>query len=381
MTTLQCLHSLAELPAASWDALVPADQPFLLHAFLQALEQTGCVGLGTGWQSAHAILTDADGKLLAAMPGWRKQHSRGEYVFDQGWAEASQRAGLAYYPKWLSAVPFSPITGPRLLGATGAIRELLAQLPTHPAWADCSGLHVNFTDAANDLLFADDPRWLHRRDCQFRWQQRGYADFDGFLAALTADRRKKIRQERRKMAQAGLSFVWRNGGDCDADLQARIYACYANTYFVRGQQPYLTPAFFQRIFAAMPQTVQVLCVERDGNLLAMALFLAGSETLYGRYWGALEDMPLLHFETCLYQGIERAIHSGFQYFDAGAQGEHKLIRGFEPVLTSSWHVLRHAGLHNAVADFLQRERAGVEAYQRSAAGACPFKAPFQEQAV
>lgn len=373
MTTLHCLHSLAEVSATAWDALVPADQPFLCHAFLQALEQTGCVGAGTGWQSAHAVLTAPDGSVLAAMPGWFKQHSRGEYVFDQGWAEASQRAGLPYYPKWLSAVPFSPITGPRLLGAADAARELLARLPTHDAWSGCSGLHVNFTDAANDVMFAEDPRWLHRRDCQFRWQQRGYGDFEDFLAALTADRRKKIRQERRKLAQAGLTFVWRSGDDCDAGLQARIYACYANTYAVRCQQPYLTPAFFQHIFAVLPSVVQVLCVERDGDLVAMALFLAGSETLYGRYWGALEEVPLLHFEACLYQGIERAIHSGFQFFDAGAQGEHKLIRGFEPVLTSSWHVLRHVGLHHAVADFLQRERAGVEAYQRSAAGACPLK--------
>ena len=374
MTTLQCLDSLAAVPDTIWDALVPADQPFLSHAFLSALESTGCVGDGTGWQSAHAVLTDADGTWLAAMPGWRKLHSRGEYVFDQGWAEASQRAGLRYYPKWLSAVPFSPITGPRLLGEVDAVRELLKQLPTHEAWSDCSGLHVNFTNSANDVLFAEDSRWLHRRDCQFRWQQRGYADFEAFLSQLTADRRKKIRQERRKIAQAGLSFLWRNGGDCDAGLQARLYACYANTYAVRGQQPYLTPAFFQQIFVTMPDVVQVLCVERDGELIAMALFLAGSETLDGRYWGALDDVPLLHFEACLYQGIERAIERGFRFFDAGAQGEHKLIRGFEPVLTSSWHLLRHAGLHHAVADFLVRERAGVEAYQRSAITACPLKA-------
>lgn len=374
MTTLLCLNTLAEVPAATWDALVPADQPFLSHAFLQALESTACVGPGTGWQSAHAVLTAPDGQWLAAMLGWRKQHSRGEYVFDQGWAEASQRAGLAYYPKWLSAVPFSPITGPRLLGSVEAVTELLAQLPTHVAWQDCSGLHVNFTDADNDCLFARDSRWLHRRDCQFRWQQRGYADFEGFLSQLTADRRKKIRQERKKLATAGLRYVWRLGGDCDAALQARIYACYANTYLVRGQQPYLQPAFFTQIFATLPETVQVLCVEERGELIAMALYVAGSATLYGRYWGAIKEIPLLHFEACLYQGIERAIASGFRFFDAGAQGEHKLIRGFEPVLTSSWHLLRHAGLHNAVANFLVREREGVEAYRISAAGACPLKA-------
>lgn len=374
MTTLKCLHSLAEVSATAWDALVPSDQPFLCHAFLQALESTGCVGPGTGWQPAHALLAHNDGRLLAAMPGWQKQHSRGEYVFDQGWAEAAQRAGLPYYPKWLSAVPFSPVTGPRLLGTAHAAAELLAQLPTHEAWAGYSGLHVNFTDATNDALFAEDARWLHRRDCQYRWQNRSYIDFEQYLAQLTADRRKKIRQERKKLAAAGLSYVWRFGGDCDATLQHRLYACYANTYFVRGQQPYLTPAFFAQIFTAMPRVVQVLCAERYGEVIAMALYLAGDKTLYGRYWGALEDVPLLHFEACLYQGIERAIAGGFQAFDAGAQGEHKLIRGFEPVLTSSWHLLRHAGLHGAVANFLQREGAEVMRYQQAARTACPLKA-------
>lgn len=374
MTDLHCLHALADVPAASWDALVPDDQPFLSHAFLHALETTGCVGPGTGWQSAHALLTNAEGVCVAAMPGWRKLHSRGEYVFDQGWAEAAHRAGLPYYPKWLSAVPFSPITGPRLLGDAEAVSELLARLPSHEAWADCSGLHVNFTHSANNECFAEDPRWLARHDCQFRWHQRGYGDFEDFLGALTADRRKKIRQERRKVASLGLHFIWRHGGECDAVLLERLYACYANTYFVRGQQPYLTLAFFERIFAELPQTVQVLCVEQRGELIAMALYLAGSQTLYGRYWGALQEVPLLHFEACLYQGIEYAIRHGFQTFDAGAQGEHKLIRGFEPVLTHSWHLLRHAGLHRAVGDFLARERAGVLAYQQSAANACPLKA-------
>ena len=374
MTLLRCITTLSDVPAAVWDAHVPADQPFLSHAFLLALEQSASVGAGTGWQPAHALLTHNDGSLLAAMPGWQKLHSRGEYVFDQGWAEAAQRAGLPYYPKWLSAVPFSPITGPRLLGPADAAAELLVQLPTHPAWAGYSGLHVNFTNAANDTLLAVDSRWLHRRDCQYRWQNRDYADFEQHLAQLTADRRKKIRQERKKLAAAGLRYAWRFGGDCDAALQRRLYACYANTYFVRGQQPYLTPAFFAQIFTTLPHVVQVLCVERHGEVIAMALYLAGDKTLYGRYWGALEDVPLLHFEACLYQGIERAIAGGFQAFDAGAQGEHKLIRGFEPVLTSSWHLLRHAGLHAAVADFLQREGEEVARYQQAARTACPLKA-------
>jgi predicted N-acyltransferase len=372
--TLHCLNSIRDVRAADWDALVPIDQPFLSHAFLLALELSESVGPGTGWQPAHAVLHNDVGQLVAAMPGWQKLHSRGEYVFDQGWAEAAFRAGLGYYPKWLSAVPFSPITGPRLLGAAWAVNDLLMQLPSHSAWAGFSGLHVNFTDSSNDACFASDTRWLHRRDCQYRWNNRGYTDFEAFLAQLTADRRKKIRQERKKLVPLGLKYVWRYGDDCDATLQQRIYACYANTYEVRGQQPYLTPAFFAEIFVTMARAVQVLCVEREGELVAMALYLAGNKTLYGRYWGALDEIPLLHFEACLYQGIERAIAQGFDVFDAGAQGEHKLIRGFEPVLTSSWHLLRHGGLHAAIADFLQRERGEVLRYQQAAQTACPLKA-------
>lgn len=374
--TLRCLNAISELPAEAWDALVPPDQPFLSHAFFLALEQSASVGPATGWLPAHAVLHDDAGQVIAAMPGWQKLHSRGEYVFDQGWAEAAYRAGLAYYPKWLSAVPFSPISGPRLLGSASAIAELLALLPSHPAWAPYSGLHINFTNTENDHLLTNDTRWLHRRDCQYRWHNRSYGNFDDFLAQLTADRRKKIRQERKKLALTGLSFVWRYGDVCDAALQERIYACYANTYWVRGQQPYLTPAFFAQIFVTLARSVQVLCVERDGELVAMALYIAGSDTLYGRYWGALADVPLLHFEACLYQGIERAIAGGYAVFDAGAQGEHKLIRGFEPVLTSSWHLLRHGGLHRAVGDFLQREQEEVQRYQQAARAACPLKAPL-----
>lgn len=372
--TLRCLASIQALAAAEWDALVPTDQPFLSHAFLLALEQSGSVGAGTGWMPAHAVYVDEHERLLAAMPGWQKLHSRGEYVFDQGWAEAAHRAGLAYYPKWLSAVPFSPITGPRLLGRAPATHSLLRELIAHPAWADMHSLHVNFTDADSDQYFALDSRWLQRRDCQFRWHNRGFATFEDFLSVLTADRRKKIRQERKKLAQLGLQYVWRKGPDCDESLRQRIYACYANTYWVRGQQPYLTPAFFDQLFTSLAASVQILCVERAGELIAMALFLAGSDTLYGRYWGALEDIPLLHFEACFYQGIERAIAGGYAGFDAGAQGEHKLIRGFEPVLTSSWHCLRHPGLHSAVANFLEDERAAVLRYQQAAMAACPIKA-------
>lgn len=375
MTSLSLLDTYAGIAPADWDALVPADQPFLRHAFLAGLEVTGCVGPGTGWQPAPVVLRGETGTLLAAMPGWFKRHSRGEYVFDQAWADAAWRAGLDYYPKWLAAVPFSPVSGPRVLGQLAPAADLLAALPGLPELAGVSGLHVNFTDPEQHALFGAADGWLHRLDCQFHWHNRGYRTFEDFTAMLTSDRRKKIRQERQKLARTPLDYGWVRGADADETLLDGIYACYANTYAVRGQAPYLTRAFFTHLCRHLPDSVRVLCIRREGALIAMALFLAGSETLYGRYWGALEDVPLLHFEACFYQGIALAIAEGFTRFDAGAQGEHKLIRGFEPALTSSWHRLRHPGLHAAVDDFLVRERTAVQRYQQSAREACPVKRP------
>lgn len=374
--SLRCHRSYLEIPADAWDALVPPEQPFLRHGFFASLEESGCVGARTGWLPAPVTLHAADGRVLAAIPGWLKQHSRGEYVFDQGWAEAAMRAGLAYYPKWLSAVPFSPVVGPRLLGEPAAAAALLTGLAALPELTGVSGWHINFTDAGQDAILQESAGWLHRRDCQYHWLNREYATFADFTAQLKSDRRKKIRQERDKLAALALDFDWVSGDAADEALLDSVFACYANTYHVRDQQPYLTRAFFTRLCERLPGVVQILCVRREGRLIAMALFLAGSETLYGRYWGCIEDVPLLHFEACLYRGIEFAIAQGFRRFDAGAQGEHKLLRGFEPVLTSSWHRLAHPGLHRAVGEFLLRERRAVSEYQQMAAAACPYRSPL-----
>lgn len=371
--TLRVLGSLADIPAERWDAWVPDDNPFLRHGFLSALEDSGSVGAARGWQPAHALWQDGRGEPVAAMPGWLKSHSRGEYVFDQGWAEAAWRAGIDYYPKWLSAIPFTPITGPRLLGDASVAADLLQALTDCPELAGVSGWHINFTPPDDDALFGNDPNWLPRQDCQYHWQNPGYASFADFLAALRSDRRKKIRQERQRLAGEGLAFEWLGGSAVSDALLGDLYACYAMTYQVRGQRPYLTPTFFRLLCERLGDVVQWLCVRRDGQVIAMAMFLRGSQTLYGRYWGALEDVPLLHFETCLYRGIEYAIAHGFTRFDAGAQGEHKLVRGFSPVLTRSWHRLRHPGLHRAVGDFLQRERAAVADYRERAEVACPYR--------
>jgi len=370
---VELVHSLADITPEQWDGLLPVTQPFLSHAFLYGLEQTACVGANTGWMPAHVVVLDEDKTLLAAMPGWLKQHSRGEYVFDQAWAEGAYQAGIAYYPKWLSAVPFSPITGPRVFGKPAAMQFLLTQLTSLPILASLSSWHINFASADNNALLSKDASWLMRHDCQFHWRNQNYQSFDDFLAVLTADRRKKIRQERRKVALLDLTYEWCDGNSLSPELLSQVYDCYNNTYAVRGQRPYLTPKFFTLMCQNMGQFVRVLLVRRQQNLIAMALFIVADDTLYGRYWGALEDVPLLHFEVCFYRGIEYAIEQGLSCFDPGAQGEHKLIRGFEPVLTSSWHRFQHIGLSQAVADFLQRERLGVKRYQLAAQAACPYK--------
>ncbi len=367
------VHSLADIKPEQWDGLLTLQQPFLSHTFLYGLERTGCVGAGTGWAPAHIVVLDENNSLQAAMPGWLKQHSRGEYVFDQAWAEGAYQAGIAYYPKWLSAVPFSPITGPRVFGRSAAIELLLKELVNLPKLAGLSSWHINFTNSDSNTYLSQDPLWLLRHDCQFHWRNQNYQSFDDFLALLTSDRRKKIRQERRKVALLDLSFEWCAGDQLSPEIISQVYDCYNNTYAVRGQLPYLTPEFFSLLCQQMGQFVRVLLVRRQQRVIAMALFIVADNTLYGRYWGALEDVPLLHFEVCFYRGIEYAISQGLSCFDPGAQGEHKLIRGFEPVLTNSWHRFQHPGLQQAVADFLQRERIGVERYQAAALAACPYK--------
>jgi predicted N-acyltransferase len=367
------LHRLSELPAAQWDALVPSDQPFVRHGFLTALEDSGSLGEGSGWRAEH-LLWMKGGELQAAMPGYRKWHSYGEYVFDHGWADACRRAGVAYYPKWLGAVPFSPVSGPRLLART--VEQGQALLDTLPGYLETEGLsgaHVNFTDPALDALLAKAPEWLPRLGCQYHWQNRGYGDFQDFLDTLASRKRKQMRKEREQVMAQGIAFEWREGQallEADWDF---VYACYANTYAVRGQAPYLTRAFFSLLAQRMPEAIRVVFALHDGQRVAMAFSLMAGDTLYGRYWGCLAEYDRLHFETCFYQGMDYAIAHGLKRFDAGAQGEHKLIRGFEPVITHSWHYLRHPGLRAAVSEFLEAERAGVASYAEEARAALPYR--------
>lgn len=367
------IDSLHALPADVWDSLLPNPQPFLRHAFLSALEDSGSVGGRSGWQPSHRLWCDEHGKVRAALPAYLKQHSYGEYVFDHGWADACRRAGIAYYPKLLGAVPFSPVTGARLLGDPIAASELLDALAGELNDEGLSSLHINFTSPACDTVLMQRQGWLERIGCQFHWHNRGYRDFQDFLDTLSSRKRKQMRKEREQVAGQGIEFERRAGHELTEADWDFVYQCYANTYHVRGQAPYLTRDFFSLLAERMAEMIRVVFARQNGRPLAMAFSLVDGDTFYGRYWGCLAEFDRLHFETCFYQGMEWAIAEGLERFDAGAQGEHKLIRGFEPVITRSWHHLAHPGLQAAVAGFLEQERSGVRVYAEQARSYLPFR--------
>lgn len=370
--SLSYLPSLSALSAGEWDALLPDDNPFLRHAFLSSLEESGSLAAHSGWQAQH-LLWHEQGELRAAIPGYRKSHSRGEYVFDHGWADACHRAGIAYYPKWLGAVPFSPVSGARLLGDADAASQLLVQLPVFLQQQGLSGAHINFTDTQANQLLAEQPDWLERHGCQYHWHNRGYRDFHDFLDTLMSRKRKQLRKEREQVATSGIEFSWLSGAQVTESQWDFVYTCYANTYAVRGQRPYLTRDFFSLLAERMAENIRVVLALLHGQPVAMAFSLVSGSTFYGRYWGCIAEFDRLHFETCFYQGMEYAIAHGLQRFDAGAQGEHKLIRGFEPTLTHSWHYLRHPGLRAGVDEFLQQERAAVSGWIDDARNALPYR--------
>lgn len=370
-----CLASLSEIEPSAWDALLGSDQPFQQHAFLSALEDSGSLAPSSGWAPAHRLLQGERGELLAILPAYLKRHSYGEYVFDQGWAQACRRAGIAYYPKLLGAVPFTPVGGPRLLGTPADCGRLLDELQPGLDSQGVSGLHLNFTRPVEDELLRGRPGWLERLDCQFHWFNRGYRDFQDFLDALSSRKRKQMRKEREQLAGQGIEFAWWRGDQLSEVQWDFVYHCYANTYQVRGQSPYLTRSFFSLLAQRLPQPLRVVIASQHGRPLAMAFCLQAGDSLYGRYWGCLGEVAGLHFETCFYQGMQLAIEQGLARFDAGAQGEHKLVRGFEPVLTHSWHYLCHPGLRAAVAQFLEQERPAVGEYARQARACLPFRQP------
>lgn len=373
------LRGVAERPAADWDALFGSEYPFTRHGFLAALESSGSVAPENGWHPRHLIVEDAQGRLLAACPLYLKTHSYGEFVFDFAWARAAEQAGLRYYPRWVAAIPFTPSPGPRWAAVDEASEALLLQtLAALPGGAEGSSLHVLFLpEAAADAALAHGA--LLRQDLQYHWHNRGYADFDAFLGALSADKRKKIRRERRKVEEAGIRYQRQPAAALSAADWDEVYALYASTYAMRGQAPYLTRAFFDHYRAQPDCPLWVLSGEAQGQRLMMALFLQSGNRLYGRHWGSRVAVDGAHFETCYYQGIAWCIEAGLEHFDAGTQGDHKRARGFDPVITRSVHWIGHAGLRRAVDQYLDRERAAVVAHAedlrqhsayRSPAGPC-----------
>lgn len=367
------LTSINQVSAQDWDAHIPAGvHPFLSHAFLKACEDSGSAAAETGWTPVHIWLEDESGKAVGAAPLYVKTHSQGEYVFDHGWADALERAGGSYYPKLQCSVPFTPATGPRLLASTPAAKSaLLSAMEQFCGAQGFSGAHMTFlTDA--DRKICEDAGWLHREDRQFHFINRDYDSFDGFLASLASRKRKNIRKER-AAAQDGVKISRLTGDDLKPQHWDIFFRCYIDTSRRKWGRPYLSRAFFDQIHASMAHQIVLVIAEIDGTPIAAALNFIGSDALYGRNWGALTHKPFLHFELCYYQAIEAGIEHSLPKVEAGAQGEHKLARGYEPIATHSAHYLSHPGLHDAVSNYLEHERLAVERDIRYLGEHTPFK--------
>jgi len=363
--------SVSSLPAAQWDALAGGN-PFMSHAFLSAMEDSGSVGPGSGWSPAPIVIADAAGRLAAALPAYLKSHSQGEYVFDHSWADAWHRAGGSYYPKMQIAAPFTPATGPRLLLADEALAPALLRAAEQVCTDNgLSSAHATFIAPEQVPLF-ERAGWLIRSDIQFHWENRGYSSFDEFLGALSSRKRKDIRKER-AAAQQGVEIRTLTGAEIGEPEWDAFWAFYQDTGARKWGRPYLTRAAFTLLGERMGERIALVMAYQDGVPMAGALNFIGPDALYGRYWGALLEKPFLHFELCYYQAIDLAIRLGLNRVEAGAQGGHKLARGYEPVQTWSAHYIVHPGFRSAVAEFLDRERAGVAADQNYLAQRSPFR--------
>jgi predicted N-acyltransferase len=403
---LRAIPEIGAIAASDWDACAGGDQsqgcnarlvpdlskkpdesapeprgypanPFVSHAFLQALESSGCIGGRTGWLPQHLVLETAKGDIRGVVPCYLKAHSQGEYVFDHAWADAYERAGGRYYPKLLVAVPFTPATGPRLLVRPGpdaeAARAGLADgLIALCRQRQCSGVHATFLQRADRDTLASHG-YLIRTDQQFHWENPGYGSFEDFLTALSSRKRKFIRRERREALAPGISIDWLTGSDLTEAVWDAFFAFYMDTGSRKWGRPYLNRSFFSLIGETMRERILLVMAKRNGRYIAGAINFIGADTLFGRHWGAIEHHPFLHFEVCYYQAMDFAIARKLPRVEAGAQGEHKLARGYAPVTTCSAHYIADPGLRRAIADYLARERAYVDAAGRELAAATPFR--------
>jgi predicted N-acyltransferase len=370
--TIRTCDGVSDLSADQWDALTDAANPFMSHAFLSLLEESGSVGGRSGWQPLPIIAEAADGTLVGALPAYIKRHSQGEYVFDHSWADALHRAGGDYYPKIQIAAPFTPATGPRVLTRNPALALPLLQAAEEVCRGnDLSSAHATFIEESQVELF-EQAGWLIRNDIQFHWERRGYESFDDFLAALSSRKRKDIRKERER-AQQGLEIRTLTGDDILPEHWDAFWRFYQDTGMRKWGTPYLTRAAFTLLGERMADRIALVLAFMDGQAVAGALNFIGAHTLFGRYWGTLIDQPFLHFELCYYQAIDLAIALRLDRVEAGAQGGHKLARGYEPVRTTSAHFIAHPGFREAVSEFLERERKGVAQEQFWLGERLPFR--------
>jgi uncharacterized protein len=388
--TLEAVPSVSDVPAAEWDACAnpgtaAADSgtaskayynPFVSHAFFAAAEASGSAVPRTGWGARH-LIARLDDQIVGIVPCYLKSHSQGEYVFDRGWADAYERAGGRYYPKLQASVPFTPATGPRLLIRDGVDRERIADALAAGLMALCnatsaSSVHVTFA-RESDAKCLSRHGFLIRNDQQFHWRNQGYKSFDDFLATLNSRHRKAIKRERREALAAGITIHWLTGSDIDEEAWDAFFSFYMETGSRKWGRPYLTRQFFSLISESMSRDVLLVMAKRNGRWIAGAINFIGSDTLFGRNWGAIEHHPFLHFEVCYYQAIDFAIQRGLETVEAGAQGEHKLARGYLPQTTWSAHFLADPDLRRAIADYLKRERAYVAEVGRELAAAGPFR--------
>lgn len=379
--TIKIAGSIAVVPEAQWNACAHAPgqprNPFVDHRFLASLESGGCIGGRTGWTPAHVLVENAGGELLACAPSYIKSHSQGEYVFDQGWADAYERAGGQYYPKVQVSVPFTPVNGPRLLVRSGAQVDiarasLIEGLRALRAQTRASSLHLTFLDDETRGVL-EKKNFLIRDGQQFHWFNRGYASFEEFLAALASRKRKLIRRERRDALANGITIEHLTGHQLTEAVWDSFFTFYQDTGSRKWGRPYLTRRFFSMAGAAMRDDILLVMAKREGKYIAGAINFIGSDALYGRHWGCVEDHPFLHFEVCYYQAIDYAIAHKLARVEAGAQGEHKLLRGYDPVITASAHDIADPALRRAVADFLRRERSHVAAANAELETLRPFR--------
>lgn len=382
MPTLQLsfVDSIAAIGVTDWNALAGITNPFTRYEFLWGLETAGCTTERTGWQPHHVIVHALEqGKQtpVAVMPLYVKTNSYGEYVFDWSWANAYETHGFSYYPKFVTAVPFTPSESSRLFVKTGideavVLKLIVAKIQEKAETIQASSWHVLFPVEAQHQRFAE-AGLMRRTGCQFHWYNKGYSNFEEFLNSLNSRKRKNIRKERSRVQESGITFKRLEGADIDVDQWERFYTYYQSTYMMRGMQGYLSLSFFEYLSANMPEQLFMNVAQLDGKDIAAALFFKNQETLYGRYWGSRQDYQFLHFETCYYQGQDYAIEHGLNHFDSGAQGEHKIQRGFEPITTHSNHWIKEEGFARAIAAFLKDEQKHISHYKNQAEELLPFK--------